>query len=285
MHLAKGSLFKGAALLLSAQALACSRVTYHANVDQRITVGRSMDFVASTNSSIYVFPAGMQRNGSTKENPITWTAKYGSMITTMYDHVSTDGMNSAGLTGSLLFLGVSDYGQRNNSSPGLAIGFWLQYFLDQFATVAEVADAIQHTDMQVVPAAFVPGVTSTGHISLSDKSGDNLILEYLNGQLVMHHGQQYSVMTNDPAFDDQIALNTYWTPIANVSLPGTQSPAGKSQKLIPRSCEVLEILIPPRSLRKTLILQPDVTRVTRSDIVHCYNCSHDTSSQRSFRPT
>lgn len=229
MTLTKNMLQMATALLLLTEAWACSRVTYHANVDDRITVGRSMDFVESTNSSIYVFPAGMKRNGSTAENPIMWTAKYGSMVTTMYDHVSTDGMNSAGLTGSVLYLGESDYGPRNKSRPGLAIGLWLQYFLDQYSTVTEAVDAMNNTNIQIVPADFVSGVSSTGHVSLSDKTGDNLILEYLNGQLVMHQGRQYPVMTNDPAFEDQLALDKYWDPIASVSLPGTSSPAGKCQ--------------------------------------------------------
>lgn len=214
--------------ILVTQALSCSRVTYHAGVDDRITVGRSMDFVASTNSSLYIFPAGLDRNGSVGENSKAWTSKYGSMITTMYDMVSIDGMNSEGLAGSLLYLGVSDYGARNTSRPGLAIGFWLQYFLDLYPTVAEAAEAIQSEDIQIVTKALVPGVSSTAHLAITDKSGDNMVVEYIDGKLVVHHGKEFPVMTNDPSFDDQLTLTTYWDPIANVSLPGTGSPAGKS---------------------------------------------------------
>ncbi|KPI36279.1 uncharacterized protein AB675_7372 [Cyphellophora attinorum] len=218
-------------LLLSGAAEACSRVTYHAKVDDRITNGRSMDFVASTNSSIFVFPAGLNKNGSVADNPLKWTSKYGSMIVTMYDKVSIDGMNTEGLTGSLLYLGASDYGARNTSRPGLAIGYWLQYYLDQFATVSEAVADLNKTNLQVVTAALVPGVSSTGHISLSDKSGDNAVFEYLDGALVVHHGKQYQVMTNDPSYDDQLALDRYWEPISNVSLPGTSSPADRYVRL------------------------------------------------------
>ena len=217
----------GTSFLVS-KALACSRVTYHAGVDDRITIGRSMDFVTSTNSSIYIFPAGQKRNGSVGENSLQWTSKYGSMTTSMYDIVTIDGMNSEGLTGSVLYLGDSDYGQRNTSRPGLAIGWWLQYFLDSYPSVAAAAKGIQDQNIQVVTADMVPGVSSTGHISLSDKSGDNLIMEYLDNKLVVHHGKQYQVMTNDPTYDTQLAINEYWEPIANQSLPGTSTPAGKS---------------------------------------------------------
>ena len=253
-------------IVLVPDALACSRVNYHAGVDDRITVGRSMDFVTSTNSSIYIFPAGQKRNGNLGENPLQWTSKYGSMITSMYDIVSIDGMNTEGLTGSVLYLGESDYGDRNSSRPGLAIGWWLQYCLDSFPTVAAAAKAIQGQDIQVITKEMVPGVSSTGHIMLSDKSGDNLIMEYLDNKLVIHHGTQYQVMTNDPTYDRQLAVDEYWEPIANQSLPGTSTPAGKFVSLC------LLVLLPrchsanhhhfTRPLRPPLLLQPHVAKIT-----------------------
>ncbi|KIV98097.1 hypothetical protein, variant [Exophiala mesophila] len=221
----------GSLLVLSSVVSACSRVTYHAKVDERITIGRSMDFVASTNASIYIFPAGIERNGSVEVNPLQWTSKYGSMVATMYDKVTIDGINAAGLTGSILYLGSSDYGTRNTSRPGLAIGVWLQYYLDMYDTVAGVVADLNSTNLQVVTAALVPGVSSVGHIALTDKSGDNLIIEYLNGQLVIHHGEQYQVMTNDPTFDEQLAIWEYWKPMSNYSLPGTGTPADRFVRL------------------------------------------------------
>jgi choloylglycine hydrolase len=212
--------------------LACSRVNYHGgqNDGNRIVVGRSMDFVASTNSSLYVFPVGTNRNAS-GENMLTWTAKYGSVITSMYDLVTIDGMNTEGLVGNFLYLGVSDYGVRNTSRPGLPIGWWLQYFLDSYPTVAAAAADMSTPSglgkFQVITQDLVPGVTSTGHLSLTDKTGDSLIMEFLDGVLVMHHGAQYEVMTNDPAYDQQLAINEYWAPVSNYSLPGTSTPAGK----------------------------------------------------------
>jgi penicillin V acylase-like amidase (Ntn superfamily) len=216
--------------LLNKNVLACSRVTYHAQVNDRIAIGRSMDFVASTNSSIFTFPAGQNRTGCSDANPLRWTSKYGSIVTTMYDAISIDGMNSEGLTGSVLYLGQSDYGERNASTPGLAIGLWLQYFLDMYATVDDAAtDLKKNLNLfQVITQPLVPGVSSTGHVSITDKSGDNMVMEYLDGKLVIHHGEEYQVMTNDPTFDEQLALNTYWKPIANQSLPGTSTPAGQS---------------------------------------------------------
>lgn len=124
-----------------------------------------------------------------------------------------------------------NYGVRNTSIPGLPIGWWLQYFLDSYPTVAAAATDLRTTSgqakFQVVTEALVPGVSSTGHLSLTDKSGDSLIMEFLGGELVTHHGTQYDVMTNDPTYEQQLAINEYWAPISNFSLPGTDTPAGK----------------------------------------------------------
>ena len=72
------------------------------------------------------------------------------------------------------------------------------------------------------------GSASTLHLSLSDASGDSAIFEYLDGKLVIHHGKQYQVMTNDPSYDKQLAINSYWKDVGGVNfLPGTISPSDR----------------------------------------------------------
>ena len=217
--------------------LACSRVMYDSGAadGHRIVIGRTMDWLTATNSSLYVFPAGLCRTGHAGSNSLSWHSKYGSVVTTMYNVAVVDGMNSEGLVGSVLYLADSDYGAHDISRPALSIGLWLQYFLDQYSTVAEAANDLFHPTgaekFQVVTKTLVPGVPSLGHIALSDKSGDNLIMEYLNGTLQVHHSKAYVVMTNEPSFDQQLAINTYWQPISNMSLPGTDRPADRFVRL------------------------------------------------------
>ncbi|KAF5664356.1 penicillin acylase [Fusarium heterosporum] len=217
------------------QVQACSRVTYSAS-DDRIIVGRSMDFVAETNTTFLAYPAGLKRTGSSVEaNGYNWTSKYGSVTALMYDRAHIDGVNEKGLTGSCLYLDGSDYGKRDESIPSMWVGHWLQYFLDQYATVEEVAKAVcpgrGKAPFQVVPTSLVPGVKSVGHLSYSDPSGDNLVMEYVNGVLKCYHSSNYTVMTNEPTFDQQLAINSYWAPIANASLPGTSRPADRFARL------------------------------------------------------
>jgi penicillin V acylase-like amidase (Ntn superfamily) len=66
------------------------------------------------------------------------------------------------------------------------------------------------------------------HLSLSDASGDSAIFEYVDGKLSVHHGRQYQVMTNEPPFDQQLALTAYWQGIGGERfLPGTIEPADR----------------------------------------------------------
>lgn len=227
--------FTGACLI--AAAAACSRVSYTSGPQDsnRTVVGRSMDWLVPSNSSLYAFPAGIARTGKAGNNSVAWTSKYGSVITTAYDLASIDGMNTQGLVGNMLYLADGDYGARNASLPAISLSLWLQYMLDNYATVDEVVadlyDSNGNAKYQVRTKEVIPGVPSLQHLSIGDANGDNLILEWINGTLVNHHSKDYTVMTNEPQFEKQLAINEYWSTIANYSLPGTDRPADRFARL------------------------------------------------------
>lgn len=218
-----------AALLASALVLptgladACTRVLYQGDTGTVITA-RSMDWSSPIGTNLYALPAGMERNGKAGPNSLTWTAKYGSVVATGYDVSTTDGINEAGLGANVLWLTESVYPEfGEGSKPGLTIAAWAQYVLDNFATVAEAVEVLRDPPFTIVTAE-VPGQTrlTTLHLSLSDASGDSAIVEYIDGEPVIHHGSQYQVMTNSPIYDQQLALNSYWQQIGGtVMLPGT----------------------------------------------------------------
>ncbi|MBA3325428.1 MAG: linear amide C-N hydrolase [Rhodobacteraceae bacterium] len=61
----------------------------------------------------------------------------------MYDIATVDGMNEAGLAGNVLYLAEADYGNAAASGkPLMSIAAWLQYVLDNFATVDEAVTAL-----------------------------------------------------------------------------------------------------------------------------------------------
>jgi choloylglycine hydrolase len=81
---------------------------------------------------------------------------------------------------------------------------------------------MQQEPFYIVPASSPHGNPGTVHLSLSDATGDSAIFEYIDGKLNIHHSREYQVMTNDPTFEQQLALNEYWKQIGGLTmLPGT----------------------------------------------------------------
>nr|WP_297169331.1 linear amide C-N hydrolase [uncultured Dysgonomonas sp.] len=207
---------------------ACTRVVYQ-GPNNTILTARSMDWKEDIMSNMWVFPKGMDRNGEVGPNSLKWKSKYGSVITSAYDISSTDGMNEKGLVANLLWLAESEYTVWDQKKPGLTIAAWVQYVLDNFATVSEAVDALAKEDFIVI-SDNMPNQDrmATLHLSISDVTGDNAIFEYIKGKLVIHHDRSYQVMTNSPIFEQQLALNKYWENIGGTTmLPGTNRAADR----------------------------------------------------------
>ncbi|MDH6250585.1 penicillin V acylase-like amidase (Ntn superfamily) [Chryseobacterium sp. H1D6B] len=209
---------------------ACTRVVYQ-GPDRTIITARSMDWKDEIPANLWIFPRGMERTGKTGQQSVQWTSKYGSLISTAWDIASADGMNEKGLVANMLWLAESEYPDFTaaGNKKGLAISMWAQYFLDNFATVKEGVEYMKNEPFIIV-SANIPNSEkfTTIHLSLSDSSGDNAILEYINGKLVIHHDPCYNVMTNSPIFEQQLALNTYWQGIPGTfMLPGTNRAADR----------------------------------------------------------
>ncbi len=212
----------------TSQLQACTRFVYKGTGDLYITA-RSMDWMEDVKTNLWIFPRGMDRNGEAGPNSVKWKSKYGSVVASAYEAASTDGMNEKGLVANLLWLVESKYPEWNHKKPGLSIGAWTQYVLDNFATVSEAVKELEQEKFVVV-TDNVPGQTrkATLHLSISDASGDSAIFEYIEGKLIIHHGPEYTVMTNSPTYDKQLALNEYWKEIGGtVMLPGTNRAADR----------------------------------------------------------
>ena len=206
----------------------CTRVVYSGK-NGMVATGRSMERKTEMHSNLWVFPKGMERNGETGTNSLKWTSKYGSVVTSAFEIASTDGMNEKGLVANLLWLPEAEYPIRDQSKPGLAITAWVQYMLDNFATVGEAVAAIDENTFQVVSDMMPDGSRlATLHLSISDATGDCAIFEYIGGKLTVYHSKEYKVMTNSPTYNKQLALNEYWKSIGGLSfLPGTNRPSDR----------------------------------------------------------
>ena len=236
-----------AASLAAQPSLACTRTLYVGDGNLVLT-GRNMDWKEDMISNLWVLPAGMKRDGAAGPRSVQWTSKYGSVVVSGYEAGSTDGMNEKGLVANLLYLAESEYPAPIPGRPDMSLSTWLQYVLDNFATVAEAVSALRPDPFNVHAPPLPNGAAATFHLSISDASGDSAIFEYVKGKLVIHHGSQYTVMTNSPTYDQQLALNAYWKEIGGlVFLPGTN----RASDRYARASFLLDAI--PRKLDKNYI--------------------------------
>lgn len=213
----------------------CTRVLWNSN-DLAVLTGRSMDWPESTEPLIVAFPAGRERNGAhpvgvvEDANPARWTSRHASLVTTVYGMGTVDGLNAAGLAGHALYLNATDFGPRDPAKPGVHAGLWLQYLLDQAGTVGEALDLMAGIDILQVNAH---GRDANLHLALEDTAGDSAVIEFAGGQPVVHHGRQFTLMTNDPTYDEQLELlarQDFSHPSRDMPLPGNVNPVDRFQR-------------------------------------------------------
>jgi choloylglycine hydrolase len=207
---------------------ACSRVLW-ASPDNQVFVGRTQDWTEKANSAFRVYPRGMERMGAVAENPHKWTSKYGSLVLSAYDMGTHEGVNEKGLSAHALYLaGESDYGKRDPARQGIGVMQWVQYYLDNYATVAEAVEAQKSFAFQIEPLILPNGFPTLVHVSLSDKSGDSAVIEYIGGKARIYHDKRFTVMTNEPTYDKQIEnLKQYRTFGGDKPLPGERTPSDR----------------------------------------------------------
>jgi len=183
----------------------CTRVVWP-DANGSVIVGRNMDFHMDLLTNLWKLPRGIERTDGVNGN-LTWKAKYGSIIATAFDLIATDGMNEEGFAGHILWLAESDYGKPEADATQLSQAVWLQYYLDNFATVAEAVEWTNQSQVQIAQLFDPTGhLVPTLHLAINDATGDSAIIEYTDGKPKVYHSRDYKVMTNSPTFDKQLEL-------------------------------------------------------------------------------
>src|SRR5687768_14829191 len=178
------------ALALSVPASACT--TFCLRDGGRIVFGKNYDWAVG-DGLLVVNKRGVARkadaNGDPK--PASWTSKYGSVTFNQYGRdFPSGGINEKGLTIELMWLEGSRY-PAADARPGVDVLQWIQYNLDNHATVAEVLKSDRSLrDVGPVPI----------HYLVADRQGQVATVEFLNGRMVAHTGGKLPVaaLANDP---------------------------------------------------------------------------------------
>ena len=179
----------------------CTRIFWNDNAVAK-TVSRCMDWAVSDEPELWFVPRGTARSGGAGDDSIDWTSLYSSVSISMWGMGTVDGLNEKGLAAHALYLNLEDVQfPAPDERPTLSNALWVQYLLDNFATVAEAIAAIDEVRIR---SELFRGQEMGVHIALEDPSGDSAIIEPIGGQLVVHHGPEFTVMANSPSLDRQL---------------------------------------------------------------------------------
>lgn len=214
----------------------CTRVLWNSN-NLGVLVGRTMDWPESTEPTLIVAPRDYQRHGGKagpeiviNENALEWKSRYGSIIVSVYGIGTVDGLNEKGFAANALYLKSTELAERDPGKPGLQIGLWAQYLLDNAASVDEAIRLTREIQLVMVESH---GRQATLHLAVEDASGDSAIMENIGGELVIHHGPDFRLMTNDPRYEEQLRLlseQDFSKPSRELPIPGNVNPVDRFQR-------------------------------------------------------
>lgn len=186
-------------------AQACTSIVLNGTDNGRV-YGRTMEFGIPLKSAVLITPRGYALQGvgndGTPGSGRNWVTKYAVIGANAFGlPIYVDGINEAGLAGGLLNAPNTAQYQtpsQAESANSIASQQLLIYVLTNFANIAEVKGALPKMFVNSSPMKEWGGVAKS-RMTLHDAAGASLVVEYLDGKLVMTDNV-IGTMTNDPAF-------------------------------------------------------------------------------------
>ncbi len=170
---------------LAATALACS--TFATHTREGTLFGRNTDGEMAIVGQLLVNKRGVEKSsvpwvfagpGASDQQRVQWVSSYGSLTFTHFGREFPDGgVNEAGLIVEEMTLGGAEY-SNNASRPSISVQQWIQYQLDNFASVDEVLDHVDDFNLRGWP----------WHFSVADQQGNCAVLEFIGGALKASRG-------------------------------------------------------------------------------------------------
>jgi choloylglycine hydrolase len=175
--------------LLAANAFACT--TFCLKNNGEVLFGRNYDWMIG-DGVIFVNKRGVSKRSvvDQEKNQKTWVSSYGSVTFNQYGRENPmGGMNEIGLVIELMWLDGTRY-PAADERPAVDVLEWIQFNLDTAATTAEVlANAESVRISSSIPL----------HYLVNDRAGNTATVEFLEGKLVYHSGNNLPVaaLAND----------------------------------------------------------------------------------------
>ncbi|WP_171241272.1 linear amide C-N hydrolase [Ruegeria sp. HKCCA5491] len=170
--------------------------------------GRTMEWgTFDIKPGFSVIPRGHEHSAMTMpdgSDGAKWNGKYGYAGVSLLerDGFFGDVINEKGLVMNLLYFpGFAEYQPYDPAQAANSISAtdYMTYMASQFATVQEVIEATNQ--VRIVPVIEPSlGFAAPVHVVVSDPSGDEIVVEYINGELHIFE-ETIGVMTNSPPYN------------------------------------------------------------------------------------
>lgn len=191
--------------------------------DGGFVYGRTMEFGLPLKSQLTVMPRNLAMPGvgidGKPGSGHNWTSKYAvAGMNALGLPVLVDGMNEKGLVGGLLNAPNTAMYQdvtAADSASSISSIQMLMYALTNFATIEEVKAEFPKIKVNRSTIPAYGNKSAPVRMTLHDAQGKSLVIEYLNGALVMTDNP-VGVMTNDPAFREQLNNIGQYANLTNV---------------------------------------------------------------------
>lgn len=192
---------------------ACSRILSNKDPDC-IACARSLDWHEPMGEELRVFPRKANLDGTTTYASLCIVAKN-------YDNAYLEGINEKGFAAHLLYMEDTVYEKRDISRPSISYAEWVRYYLDSCSSVQNALDLA--LVVQITPVMIHKKIYPV-HLAIEDAHGDSAILEFIDGKLVIHHGRQFTVLTNEPTYTKQLENLGKYLPFEDFRVPGGIEP-------------------------------------------------------------
>lgn len=170
-------------------AFACTTFCLRSNSE--ILFGKNYDWSIG-DGMVFVNKRSVAKDSSleNEKKVLGWVSRFGSITFNQYGwEQPSGGMNEMGLVIELMWLDEGKY-PKPDDRPAVNVLEWIQYQLDTAATTAEVISNANGIRI----ASKIPL-----HYLVSDRGGNVATIEFLDGKLVAHTGDDLpaAVLTND----------------------------------------------------------------------------------------
>lgn len=202
----------------------CTSLSY-SDATGKVYFGRTLELTMDLPYEIAYLPVGLPSHSQVEGHPsLEYTARYGVLAVTMPARVPSadkpltiadlkvlEGLNDQGLTFSLLSYPAAGGTHQSVATTRAVLsasdlGAWT---LGQFATVAQVREALATQPVVLQPLAILGGVESPFHYVVHDATGAALVIEFNRGVMSVYDNP-VGVMTNGPEFPWHLTnLNNY----------------------------------------------------------------------------